>query len=313
MAQTPSGPAPRRWSTRRSRARRHAPAVRPAPRRRLTVGSAAPAGGRRPCSRRPAVLMVTVFFFVPLALTFYMSLHNWSLLGAHTVDRLRELHARLQRHELSANAFIFTLEYTAVTTPVLFFIGLGLALLPWPPAGAWASRFFQSVYFLPVVHRLRLGELPLPLHGASRGSGRCSTSCCASGSPSEQTGTGSANKWSALLLVVVRRHVEVRRHADAAAARRAADRCRSRSRRPPASTAPRRVAVLPLRDAAAAAADARAGARLLRGWLAAGLRPVLHHDPRRAVERRRSPRSTRSTASRSCSSASATAPRCPSC
>jgi multiple sugar transport system permease protein len=32
----------------------------------------------------PAVAMITVFFLVPLALTFYMSLNQWSLLGVHT-------------------------------------------------------------------------------------------------------------------------------------------------------------------------------------------------------------------------------------
>ena len=32
----------------------------------------------------PAVLVITVFFLVPLGLTFYMSLNDWSLLGAHS-------------------------------------------------------------------------------------------------------------------------------------------------------------------------------------------------------------------------------------
>ena len=36
------------------------------------------------CSRRPAVLVITGFFLMPLGLTFYMSLNNWSLLGAHS-------------------------------------------------------------------------------------------------------------------------------------------------------------------------------------------------------------------------------------
>ena len=96
----------------------------------------------------PAVLMIAVFFLVPLALTFYMSLTKWSLLGAHTwigLDNYMKAFSDANFRE----AFVFTLEYTALVTPVLFVLGLGLALLVRRPrAGA---RFFQSVYFMPVV------------------------------------------------------------------------------------------------------------------------------------------------------------------
>jgi multiple sugar transport system permease protein len=96
----------------------------------------------------PAVLMITVFFLVPLALTFYMSLTRWSLLGAHTwigFDNYTQAFSDANFRE----AFIFTLEYTALVTPVLFFLGLALALLVRRPRRG--ARFFQSVYFLPVV------------------------------------------------------------------------------------------------------------------------------------------------------------------
>ena len=134
--------------------------LRPAPRRRLTVARRRQAAGA--VFAAPAVLMVTVFFFVPLALTFYMSLHNWSLLGAHTWIGF-ENYTRAFSDANFRDAFVFTLEYTAVTTPVLFFIGLGLALL--------VRRRRFGVALLPVGllpagrHRLRLGELPVPLHG----------------------------------------------------------------------------------------------------------------------------------------------------
>ena len=44
---------------------------------------------------------------------------------------------------------MFTLEYTAIITPVLLALGMGLALLVRRPRRG--ARFFQSVYFLPVV------------------------------------------------------------------------------------------------------------------------------------------------------------------
>jgi multiple sugar transport system permease protein len=119
---------------------------RPPRRRRLTLR------GRRQVvgavMAAPAVVMITVFFLVPLGLTFYMSLNQWSLLGAHTWIGF-DNYTRAFSDPGFKDAFVFTLEYTAVITPILFLIGLGLALLVRRPRRG--ARFFQSVYFLPVV------------------------------------------------------------------------------------------------------------------------------------------------------------------
>jgi multiple sugar transport system permease protein len=96
----------------------------------------------------PAIVMIGAFFLVPLGLTFYMSLTNWSLLGAHTWTGF-DNYTQAFSDANFRDAFVFTLEYTALITPVLFVLGLGLALLVrYPRRGA---RFFQSVYFIPVV------------------------------------------------------------------------------------------------------------------------------------------------------------------
>jgi len=92
--------------------------------------------------------MITVFFLVPLGLTFYMSLNQWSLLGAHRWIGL-DNYTRAFSDANFRDAFVFTLQYTAVVTPVLFLMGLGLALLVRRPRRG--ARFFQSVYFMPVV------------------------------------------------------------------------------------------------------------------------------------------------------------------
>ena len=96
----------------------------------------------------PAMIMIGAFFLVPLALTFYMSLTNWSLLGAHTWVGL-DNYSKAFSDSNFRDAFIFTLEYTALITPVLFVLGLGLAVLV--RRRRRGAAFFQSVYFMPVV------------------------------------------------------------------------------------------------------------------------------------------------------------------
>src|SRR3954454_13465539 len=123
-----------------------APPSRPRRRQRLTLRGRRQAIGALMAA--PAVAMITVFFLVPLALTFYMSLNQWSLLGAHTWIGF-DNYTRAFSDANFRDAFVFTLEYTAVVTPVLFLLGLGLALLV--RRKRRGSAFFQSVYFMPVV------------------------------------------------------------------------------------------------------------------------------------------------------------------
>jgi len=96
----------------------------------------------------PAVAVVTVFFIVPLVMTFWMSLHNWPLLGDHSFIGLanyrRALHDSAWMHAIG-----FTLKYTALITPLLLIPALGLAFLVNRPGRA--ARTFQSIFFLPVV------------------------------------------------------------------------------------------------------------------------------------------------------------------
>ena len=120
--------------------------LRPPPRRRLTLRRRRQAIGV--LFAAPAVAVITVFFLVPLGLTFYMSMNDWSLLGAHSWTGF-ENYTKAFKDTAFRSAFGFTLLYTALITPVLFVIGLGLALLVRRPRRG--ARFFQSVYFLPVV------------------------------------------------------------------------------------------------------------------------------------------------------------------
>ena len=135
----------------------------------------------------PAVIMIAVFFLVPLALTFYMSLTNWSLLGAHTWVGL-DNYTKAFSDANFRDAFVFTLEYTAIITPVLFLLGLGLALL--------VRRRAPRLRVLPVrvLHagrdRLRHRQLPVSVHGAA-GDRTAVRSCSAASGSSMPTRTGS--------------------------------------------------------------------------------------------------------------------------
>lgn len=96
----------------------------------------------------PALAVVTLFFFVPLVLMVWMSLHNWPLLGDHRFVGLENYRTALHDGEFRA-AVGFTIKYTLITTPVLFLLGLALALLV--RRRGRGARVFQAVYFLPVV------------------------------------------------------------------------------------------------------------------------------------------------------------------
>jgi multiple sugar transport system permease protein len=146
----------------------------------------------------PAVGVITVFFLVPLVLTFFMSLNDWSLLGAHSWVGF-ENYTRAFKDSSFLSAFYFTLEYTAIITPVLFALGLGLALLVRRPRRG--ARFFQSVYFLPVVIGFASGSF-LFLYFGQSGIGPLFDVARRLGL-TDADANWFAGHWSALLLVIV--------------------------------------------------------------------------------------------------------------
>jgi multiple sugar transport system permease protein len=95
----------------------------------------------------PAIVLIAAFFLVPLVMTFWISLHNWPLLGRHRFIGL-ENYQRALGDQSFRTALTFTLVYTAVITPVLFVLGLGMAFLV--RRKVRAAGIFQSIYFMPV-------------------------------------------------------------------------------------------------------------------------------------------------------------------
>jgi multiple sugar transport system permease protein len=102
----------------------------------------------------PALAMIALFFFVPFVMMLWMSLHSWPLVGEHSFIGLRNYRNALSDTEFRT-AVALTLKYTLITTPVLFLLGLALALLV--RRRGRSARFFQAVYFIPVVVGLASG------------------------------------------------------------------------------------------------------------------------------------------------------------
>jgi multiple sugar transport system permease protein len=76
----------------------------------------------------PAAVLIAGIFLVPLGVSVTMSLSDWPLLGQHTFVGLAN-YAELLADPLVRRSILFTAGFTLVMTPVVFLVGLGLALL----------------------------------------------------------------------------------------------------------------------------------------------------------------------------------------
>lgn len=127
----------------------HGPATTPA------SGAGRP---RRPRKRKwdwaglayvaPAILLVVVFFLIPLCMDAWMSLHRWPLMGRPRWLGLGNYTA-LWNDEGFWNSLKFTVYYTVWATIGLLVVGMALALFVERERKGVA--FYRTVFFLPVV------------------------------------------------------------------------------------------------------------------------------------------------------------------
>ena len=104
----------------------------------------------------PSVLFVVVFFLVPLAMTGWMSLNDWPLLGSPHFIGLGN-YQTLGSDSTFWNSLAFTVKYTVVVTPIIFITAFVLALLVRQPVRG--VGLFRTAYFLPVVIGLGTASL----------------------------------------------------------------------------------------------------------------------------------------------------------
>lgn len=95
----------------------------------------------------PAIVLVTVFFVIPLGMTAWMSLHNWPLMGQHRFIGL-DNYVAITKDVRFWNALKFTGYYTVIVTIAIFAVAFPLALFvekPRPMMGVYRTAFFMPV------------------------------------------------------------------------------------------------------------------------------------------------------------------------
>lgn len=95
----------------------------------------------------PAIVLVTVFFVIPLGMTAWMSLHNWPLMGQHRFIGL-DNYVAITKDVRFWNALKFTLYYTVIVTIAIFAVAFPLALFvekPRPMTGVYRTALFMPV------------------------------------------------------------------------------------------------------------------------------------------------------------------------
>lgn len=96
----------------------------------------------------PDVIGLAVFVALPIFGAFYISLHDWSGIGAREWAGLRN-YQDLVEDEAFRDSLRITAIYTAVFVPLLFGFSLALALLV--NQGLKLTGFFRSAYFAPFM------------------------------------------------------------------------------------------------------------------------------------------------------------------
>ena len=96
----------------------------------------------------PCLLVTLLFFIVPLLMTLWMSFNEWPLLGKPSFSGLKN-YLDLLHDDSFWSSLWFTVKYTLVVTPAIFFVAFVLALLV-HRSGRFVA-IFRTAYFLPVV------------------------------------------------------------------------------------------------------------------------------------------------------------------
>jgi multiple sugar transport system permease protein len=105
----------------------------------------------------PTLVMVAVFFVLPLLLVTHMSTHDWRLLGGDQGFNFPANYQALDGNRLFWPAVEFTVRYTLIVTILLIGLGLGLALLV-QESSRWVGGL-RTVFMLPLAVGLAASSL----------------------------------------------------------------------------------------------------------------------------------------------------------
>ncbi|MEI3853611.1 MULTISPECIES: carbohydrate ABC transporter permease [unclassified Ensifer] len=96
----------------------------------------------------PAFLLVLTFFVIPLGMAFWMSLHNWPLLGRPRFIWF-DNYARLAQDAQFWASLRFTVYYTLTVTVAIFSVAFPMALFA--EKSRPLTKLYRTAFFLPVV------------------------------------------------------------------------------------------------------------------------------------------------------------------
>jgi multiple sugar transport system permease protein len=93
---------------------------------------------------------LALFFFYPMLAAFWMSLHDWPMVGRDRPFVGLDNYVDAFRDSLSRKSFVNTVYYTVTVVPGTMVLGLGLALVLNLPTLRFRG-FFRTTYYLPVI------------------------------------------------------------------------------------------------------------------------------------------------------------------
>jgi multiple sugar transport system permease protein len=96
----------------------------------------------------PGLFFVAAFTLYPLGQLFWMSLHNWSLLGGTKLIGVGN-YVRAYQDPIFWSALFFTFKYTLYLTPILMILGYLIALLT--SGTSRLVKLTRAIVFIPVV------------------------------------------------------------------------------------------------------------------------------------------------------------------
>jgi multiple sugar transport system permease protein len=105
----------------------------------------------------PTILLVAVFFILPLLLVGRMSVSDWSLLSGDRGLNAPDNYTAIDSNRLFWPAVVFTVEYTLLVTVLLIGLGLGLAILV-QEGGRYVGGL-RTIFLLPVAVGLASASL----------------------------------------------------------------------------------------------------------------------------------------------------------
>ena len=106
----------------------------------------------------PAVVVLLLFFIIPLGYSILISTKDWPLLGPDHPTNFPTNYMKISDNELFINSLSFTVKYTAIITTILLTLSLGLALLI-QEGKSRRNGILRTIYFLPVVTGLSTAAL----------------------------------------------------------------------------------------------------------------------------------------------------------